>query len=180
MLSARVWQALCAVRCEQLGLAADSDELTTCSRATNIRKRTEPPLGAGYCANGVTQVWSELTVRELLSMRPSAVARRLRADLQALTPQAIAARTAWLRDAQRRGSATRQRFDAHALTFIVSSWNFGWEGAEFGGAPIRFEHGAFVPIVAVLVPRPNADGVDVYASGTHDAVEQFVRLVTAP
>ena len=113
-------------------------------------------------------------------MRPSAVARRLRADLQALTPQAIAARTAWLRDAQRRGCATRQRFDAHALTFIVSSWNFGWEGADFGGAPIRFEHGAFVPIVAVLVPRPNADGVDVYASGTHDAVEQFVRLVTAP
>ena len=180
VLSARVWQALCAVRCEQLGLAADSDEVTTCSRATNIRKRTEPPLGAGYCANGVTQVWSELTVRELLSMRPSAVARRLRADLQALTPQAIAARTAWLRDAQQRGCATRQRFDAHALTFIVSSWNFGWEGAEFGGAPIRFEHGAFVPIVAVLVPRPNADGVDVYASGTHDAVEQFVRLVTAP
>ena len=35
-------------------------------------------------------------------------------------------------------------------------------------------------VVAVLVPRPNADGVDVYASGTHDAVEQFVWLVTAP
>ena len=51
-------------------------------------------------------------------------------------------------------------------------------GADFGGAPIRFEHGAFVPIVAVLVPRPNADGVDVYASGPPESTEIFARSLT--
>merc|ERR1711974_348364 len=90
VLTAHVWQAMCAVRCTQLGLATDSEELTTTiCRACNIRKRTEPPLGAGYCANGVTQAWTELTVRELLAMTPTEVALRLRATLQAHTPKAL-------------------------------------------------------------------------------------------
>jgi hypothetical protein len=44
-------------------------------RACNIRKRTSPPLGAGYCANGVVTVFTSLSVRELLSSSPSAVAQ---------------------------------------------------------------------------------------------------------
>ena len=96
--------AVCEMRCSQLGLPLDSQETTTCvrcapsrrlcfgcgpwshslwviprsflsRRACNIRKRTQPPLGAGYCANGVVQVFTALTVRELISSSPSAVAQ---------------------------------------------------------------------------------------------------------
>ena len=68
-------------------------------------------------------------------------------------------------------------FDAKALTFIVSSWNFAWEDAAFDAAPLAFDHGAIVPIVAVLVPRPKADGLFVYASGPQASVEQFARTM---
>ena len=102
---AHVWKAMCEMRCSQLGgLPLDSQETTTCvrcapsrrlcfgcgpwshslwviprsflsRRACNIRKRTQPPLGAGYCANGVVQVFTALSVRELISSSPSAVAQ---------------------------------------------------------------------------------------------------------
>eukprot|EP00286_Rhodomonas_abbreviata_P002309 CAMPEP_0181344320 /NCGR_PEP_ID=MMETSP1101-20121128/32111_1 /TAXON_ID=46948 /ORGANISM="Rhodomonas abbreviata, Strain Caron Lab Isolate" /LENGTH=400 /DNA_ID=CAMNT_0023456117 /DNA_START=93 /DNA_END=1292 /DNA_ORIENTATION=+ len=123
---ARVWQALCTMRCAQLGLGVDCEEVSTCSRACNFRRRTEPPLGEGYCGNE-------------LRMSASHVAQRLRADLQACTPEAVTARGAWLREQQRLGNKTTQAFDANALTFIVSSWGFDWEGANFGAKPARFD-----------------------------------------
>lgn len=61
VVTARAWQALCAARVAQLGLGEDSEEVTTCSRAWNFRSRTEPPLGAGYCANAASQVNTELS-----------------------------------------------------------------------------------------------------------------------
>ena len=68
-------------------------------------------------------------------------------------------------------------FDAKALTFIISSWNFAWDAAAFDSAPIAFDHGALVPVVAVFVPRPKADGLFVYASGPQASVEQFARTM---
>jgi len=178
VVTAHVWRALCTVRCAQLGLALDSEEPTTCSRACNLRQRTDPPLGAGYCANGVSQVWTELTVRELLDMAPSAVARQLRASLQAHKPETVAARAQWLRQKQQEGCKTPQIFDQHALTFIISSWGFDWEGADFNATPLCFDHGAHTPVVAVFVPRPQRDGLNVYTSGTPESVNQFARLLT--
>ena len=172
--TARVWRALCQMRCAQLGLSPDSEETTTCSRACNFRRRASPPLSAGYCANGVGQFWSDLPVKDLLASSDAQVALRLRADLQACTPEIIAARACWLREQQRAGRKTAFAFDANALTFIVSSWGFDWEGAIFGGAkPVCFDHGALVPIVAVLTPRPGGDGLNVYVSGPQASLEQF-------
>ena len=80
-VTARVWRALGRTRCEQLGLPADTEELTTCSRAVNFRRRAG--LAAGYCANGVTQVWTDFSVRELVAGDDGAVAAKLRRSLQA-------------------------------------------------------------------------------------------------
>jgi hypothetical protein len=55
---ASLTQALCTVRCGQLGLPRDSKETTFLSRACNVRSRTDPPLGPGYCGNGVMNVWT--------------------------------------------------------------------------------------------------------------------------
>jgi hypothetical protein len=52
VVTARVWQAACAVRCRQLGIATDSGKPTTLLRALNVRTRTQPPLGAGFIGNG--------------------------------------------------------------------------------------------------------------------------------
>ena len=58
------------------------------------------------------------------------------------------------------------KFDERVLTFVVSSWGFDWEAAAFDEAtpPVCYDHGALVPIVAVLVPRPGGDGLSVYAT----------------
>ena len=177
VLVARVWRALVAVRCSQLSLSVASDELSTCSRACNFRRRTEPPLGDGYFANGVTQVWTEMAVRELLGGSVQGVALRLRADLQALTSPIVAARARWCVQTTATGSSIAQIFDEHALTFIISSWMFDWEGADFEGPPLAFDHGAHTPIVATFVPRAGGDGVNVYASGTQESVARFAELV---
>ena len=142
VLVARVWRALVAVRCSQLSLSVESDEISTCSRACNFRRRTEPPLGDGYFANGVTQVWTEASVRELLCSSVQEVALRLRADLQAFTPPMVAARARWCVQTTAGGCSLAPIFDEHALTFIISSWMFDWEGADFEGRPIAFDHTA--------------------------------------
>ena len=177
VVTAHVWRALCAVRCAQLGLPTDSDLPTTCCRSCNFRRRTDPPLGDGYCGNGVSHVWTELTVRELLSMPPSSVAQRLRASLQSFRPETVGSRAQWLRHAQQAGCRTALVFDPHALTVIFSSWVFDWEGADFGAAPVAFDHAAHTPVVVVFVPRPQGDGLNVYASGPTDAMGQLAGLL---
>lgn len=171
--TARVWQSLCRMRCAQLGLATDSDDITTCSRAVNLRSRTDPPLGAGFCANGVTQVWTTLSVRDLLALPAGTVALRLRESIQACTPEVVAARVRWLKQMQDEGCKVTQAFDEKALTFIVSSWGFDWEGANFRAPPICFDHGALVPIVAVMTPRAQDDGLNVWASGPEESLQTF-------
>ena len=179
LVAARVWQSLCAVRIAQLGLPADSDERTTISRASNFRSRTEPPLGAGYCANGVSQVWTEATVAELLSATTTAVALWLRTSLRAHSSTIVAARAAWLRRQLQAGCRVAQEIDAKALTFIVSSWGFDWQAANFGAEPVCFDQGCNVPIVSVMAPRPHGDGLHVYATGPRASLEQFARLMQA-
>ena len=178
MVAARTWQSLCAVRCAQLGIDPGSAEVITCSRACNFRKRTQPPLGSSYCGNGVSQVWTELTVGQLLAMPVEEAALHLRQSLETFRHDAVADHAQWLCERQLEGCRTVQQFDAQALTFIISSWNFDWEGVDFNVPPVCFDHAANVPIVAVLVPRAKGDGLNVYASGTQAAMEQFSALMT--
>mmetsp|Transcript_102075 Transcript_102075/g.284165 ORF Transcript_102075/g.284165 Transcript_102075/m.284165 type:complete len:494 (+) Transcript_102075:63-1544(+) len=178
VVTARVWRGLCAIRCAQLGLAVDSAESTTCVRAWNFRHRTDPPLGAGYCGNGVSHVWTELTVRELLAMPLSAVARHLRVSLQAHKSETVAARAQWLQQTQQTGCTVKIAFDQHALTFNISSWGFDWEGVDFNAKPLCFDHGALVPFVAVIIPRSQGDGLNVHAIGPQESMEQFAGLMT--
>jgi shikimate O-hydroxycinnamoyltransferase len=180
VLTARVWKAKCAVRCGQLGLLdpCSCEEITTCSRALNVRKRTEPPLGPCYFANATINVLTELSVRELLGFSEAEVALRLRASVREWTAvsNTIATFARWMHHHQQAGSSTPLQFDAHALTFIVSSWSFDWEAVDFGcGLPFRFDQGCLVPIVAVFTPRPGGDGVDVWTSGTDEAMGQFAE-----
>ena len=182
--TAHSWRALCTMRCSQLGLTLDSDALTTCSRACNVRRRLDPPLPPGYCGNAALQVWTTMSVAELLGTRLSDVARALRASLLAETAETLAERGRWLKSAQARGHRTRQAFDAEGLTFVMSSWGCDWEAAVFGGgagegahAPIAFDHGAITPIVATLIRRPGGDGVNVYATGPHDSLEVFAKCM---
>lgn len=177
VVTAHVWRALCMMRIAQIGLPSDSCEVTTCSRACNIRRRTAPPLGDGYCANGVSQVFTDLKVHELLSMTPSTVALRLRASILASTPDVIAAQAQWLLKEQQAECSTKMIFDQKALTFVVSSWGFDWQGANFNAEPAFFDHGAHVPIVSVLSPRPQGDGINVYASGPPESLELFVNTL---
>merc|ERR1719324_2385377 len=106
-------------------------------------------------------------------MTPAKVAQRLRADLQALSPETVAARAQWLHRQQQKGCNTKHIFDPRALTFISSSWNFDWEGVDFNAAPVCFDHGALTPVAVVFVPRPQGDGVNVYTSGPQNALEDF-------
>jgi len=177
VITAHVWRALCAMRCTQLDLATDSKSPTTIMRACIIRKRTEPQLGAGYFGNGVTQAWTELTVHELLTMTPAEVALRLRATLEAHTPTALAALGKWQYEKQQEGCRTTLVFDPNALTFVLSSWVFDWEGADFDAKPVCYDHGALTPVVAVFTPRPLGDGLNVYASGPQEALDHFVSLL---
>ena len=92
VLLAHVWRAQVRVRCAQLGLPEDGDATSTVLRAWNFRSRTAPPLGGGYCANGVDQAATEMPVRDVLSLSVSEVAQRLRATLLALSSASVAAR----------------------------------------------------------------------------------------
>ena len=186
VLTARVWRALARTRCEQLEISCDSDEVTTCSRASNFRQRCSPALDEGYCANGVCQVWTQMSVKELLREDESmvaAVAKTLRTDLSAHTSEVVKQRAQWLSWQQRQGCRTIQMFDANALTFILSSWMFDWEGADFNARPVGYDHAAHTPIVAVFVPRKGvgegklSGGVNVYTCGTEAAVKRFSELL---
>eukprot|EP00854_Cymbomonas_tetramitiformis_P018593 gene18593-22200_t len=178
ILAARAWQALCAMRCSQLGISSDSEAITTVSRACNVRQRTVPSLGTGFFGNAATQVWTELTVGDLLSMSPADVAQRLRTSLQAFQPEVVAARALWLHQKQHAGFKTTLAFDPDALTFIISSWRFDWEGADFNAKPLCFHHGAHTPVVAVILPRALGDGLNLYASGPRESLDQFAHMVT--
>ena len=168
------------MRCEQVGLTVESEEVTTCSRAFNVRQRTEPKLGAGYFANAATQIWTELSVKELCAMSPGSVAQKLRADILMHKPEDTAVRVQWYREQAQKGNRTPQTFDKLALTFILSSWVFDWEAVDFGGArPAIFDHGALVPIVANFVPRPGGDGLNVYSTGPEASTKLFASLLGA-
>lgn len=104
LVTARSWQALCAMRCAQLGLPEDSDETTTLSRAVNFRKRARPRLLAGLFANAACQARTRLSMRELLSSSTAAVAARLGADLRALAPTDYERWGCWLNAQQRAGN----------------------------------------------------------------------------
>lgn len=182
VLTAHVWKALAVARCEQLGLSLQSEEVlgqvTTCQRAFNVRKRTA--LGASYFGNGVTQVWSELTIKELcVELNAAQVAQKLRRDLQAVTPEVVARRVQWYKAQQEQGCKTPAIFDQYALTFIVSSWMFDWEAADFHAKPVAYDHGALVPIVCNYTARPDGDGVNVYTTGTQAAVKRCSELLSA-
>ena len=51
--------------------------------------------------------------------------------------------------------------------------------ADFGAAPVAFDHGALLPLISVFTPRAGKDGVNVTHCGTQEAVDQFVKLLTA-
>jgi len=175
LLTAHIWRSLIVVRKGQ-GLASYNDKVTTLIRACNFRKRLE--LDPGYAANGVGQVTTELTVGEILTMKPLDVARNLRGSLTAHTRADVTARTSWLKNQQDKGFQTKTEFDPDALSFVVSSWGFSWWEAQFGDSiPLCFDHGAHVPIVSVIVPRLNGDGVVVYASGKEEACTAFANAM---
>ena len=120
VVTARVWQAMVKLRCAQVGLSLESDEPTTIMRAVNVRTRTKPPLGEGYCGNAVFGVWTVLSVRDCLSMTPGHLAARLRATINSWTPDRIAAKAQWEQAHHEKGSHTKTAFDRFALTFVVS------------------------------------------------------------
>ena len=160
IITARCWQALCVMRCKQVGVPRDSRELeTTCNRAWNFRLRTRPALGAQYFGNAVGGVHTKMKVGELLSMTPAEVALKLRASLNAVSSQDVAARGKWMRARHAEGATTKQCWDENALSFVVSSWNFRWEDVKFvDDSTPPPDHGAIVPVVAVIVPRAQNDG----------------------
>jgi hypothetical protein len=119
-------------------------------------------------------------VRELLSMTAQQVALRLRATIHRNSAGSIAAQAQWQAQQQSEGNRTRCQFDALALSLIVSSWLFDWEGVAFGDTtPACFDHGCLLPIVAELTPRPRGAGTNVWYSGKQDALEHFVECLTA-
>ena len=180
VLSAHVWRAMCRMRLGQLGLQPDTDALTTLGRATNFRSRTEPPLPRGYAGNAAASVTTQMSVRNLLELPIAAVASRLRGSMEAHTAADVQARADYLNAVYRTGGKVRTLFDAHALTFIVSSWRFNWEAAAFADAPpVAYDHGALVPIVAVFTNQPKGGGVLVYTSGPQESLEGLAKELAA-
>jgi len=60
------------MRCTQLNIPRDSEEVTsTLSRAVNSRGRVNPKMPPGFCGNAAAGVTTTMTVKELLSMKPS-------------------------------------------------------------------------------------------------------------
>ena len=180
VVTARVWQAMARHRCTQLGLNPETcEDQTTLARAWNFRNRVDPPLDDGYCCNGAVGIYTRMPVRELCAAPPFEVALRLRAALQAATPATarVGRLARWLQRHHANGCRVKAVFDAQALTFIVSSWRFPWERVNFGTPPRCFDHGAHVPIVAVLAPRRFGDGLTVYHSG--QGIEAFAADLAA-
>ncbi|CAD7973189.1 unnamed protein product [Amoebophrya sp. A25] len=199
-LTALIWRSMVRMRWRQLTsedgahpFSADEADFgnTTCSRASNFRNRTT--FGPNYVGNGVCSVFTERPIAEFLENSQStgenstsssflcSLALSLRQDLELQhSADEVDRRGKWLYREQMNDSATKLVWDDRGMTFIISSWNFDWEGARFGdafsgdaGTPILFDHGANVPVVSVFVPRPKGDGFNVYCTGPRPAMEQF-------
>ena len=178
VLTARVWQAMTAMRISQLGLGADSAHTTTVARTFNGRQRTTPPLGPGYCGNATTSVRTSMTVKECLSFTPSEIAVRLCADMQSTPAEMIPVRAKWLTEQYALGHAVSPVYDDKALTFMIHSWNFPWESVHFESMPLSFDHGCLEPIVAVITPRPKSDGMQVSVCGPNaQDMNDFATMV---
>ncbi|CAD7971344.1 unnamed protein product, partial [Amoebophrya sp. A120] len=148
ILTAIVWRALVYARVKQLALDfTNNDVVTTVARACNFRgRRLQNAVPKDYCGNAVASVFTRLKVKELLlqndrehevgSIVPSTIiadiALRLRRDLQAQGQRdQVEALGQWLEERQAKHEKVVHVFDEHALTFIISSWNFEWEEAGF-------------------------------------------------
>ena len=180
LLTARTWQALTKVRCGQVDVALDDENITTTlSRAYNFRKRTDPPLGPSYCGNATTNVRTTMSVKELLSMTSYELALLLRQHLIATPVEMISVRATWLKEQYDNGCTVAPMTDQQALTFIISSWNFNWEDVNFNAAPIAYDMGVIIipTSVAVIVPRKDGDGFQVYVSGPTSDMENFAAIV---
>lgn len=120
---------------------------------------------------------TQLNVGAVLSMSVTEVALLLRATLAAATPGIILREAAFVASKFKAGRTVPRLFDSNAMTFIVSSWMFDWEAADFNQTPAAFDQGALVPIVSNIAPRRGGDGVNVYWSGPQAALEEFVQLL---
>merc|ERR1712032_388687 len=118
-----------------------------------------------------------MSVKELTTLAISAVAAKLRADLLAQKPGHIVARTKFVKQTLDTGASAKWAYDERGLTFILSSWFFDWEGVDFGAVPVCFDHGAHVPIVSVFTPRAQGDGINVYHTGTPEAMQMFAGFL---
>ena len=49
--------------------------------------------------------------------------------------------------------------------------------SRFNSKPICYDHACIVPVVCVLTQRVNSDGMNVWHSGTEEAVNEFVALM---
>ena len=121
-----------------------------------------------------------MSVEELLSQSVAQVALSLRATLQEWNSQRISDFLKWQNENQKLGSTCNPKFDANALTFVVTSWlfkNARWEDVDFGAKPVCYDHGGHLPGVCVLTSRPEDDGVNVWTSGTQEYVDRFMQTL---
>jgi hypothetical protein len=167
IITAKIWKALVAIRMKQVGPLQD-DQKTTISRAYNVRKRMKPKLDSGYFGNFTTGIRTSMLVCDIIKMKPREIALRLRSDLQNVMTEMIFARGIWLKEQYEQSRSVTPVMDDKAMTFLISSWNFPWENVSFESAPVSFDHGCHVPIVAVIVPRLHLDGMNVYVSGPNE------------
>eukprot|EP00944_MAST-04C_sp_MAST-4C-sp1_P011382 g11382.t1 len=182
ILTAKIWQSLCKIRCKQVNVSInDANQETTLNRAFNIRNRVEPQLPTGYVGNAVTNVLTTMTVKELCcDLSIQQIALRLRETILMHTPEKILLLAKYHVKEQAGGAKTSITFDAKAMTFIVSSWIFphsSWDLANFDSKPLCFGHACLVPIVASITSRANGSGRNVWHSGTENAVSEFVALM---
>ena len=182
ILTAKIWQSLCRIRCKQVNVNIDdANQETTLSRALNIRGRVEPRLPAGYVGNGVTNILTTMTVKELCcDLSIQQIALRLRETVLMHTPKNVVLLAKYHMKEQVKGAKTSTTFDSKAMTFIVSSWVFphsSWELANFDSKPLCFDHACLVPVVACITSRANDGGRNVWHSGTENAVNEFVALM---
>ena len=176
VITAKIWRSMAKARCVQLNLPLDSDAPTTIVRAVNIRRRMDPPLALGYFGNAIAQLSVTVSVVELFSMSIKDISLHLRQKILEYGPKQLAARVLWMREQQKMGGKAVTKFDSNALTFIVSSWcfsNLDWSDANFGEKPLCFDHACFVPFVSVITRSPGGDGVNIWTSGTKEAVATF-------
>ena len=91
ILTAKIWQSLCKVRCKQVNVSVnDANQPTTLNRAFNIRNRVEPQLPAGYVGNAVTNILTTMTVKELCcDLSIQQIALRLRETILMHTPENV-------------------------------------------------------------------------------------------